>query len=463
MTAAVSHIEEGLGIGRIRASLVLVAGFLAVITALVVAGRTNAWIPALLAGPAVIFVLLSFRWPMLPLFAFVMLVPIEEAVVIEGFGTLSRYMEILFIVAYGLPRLGRLTLSAVPLAAWGYLAWAALSLSWAVDPAATLLDLPVLALLFTMAALVASVVTERPSIVRPLLTAYTISAAVTAVIGLVEFVQGTLVAEDRVAAIQGQDPAHYAALLLPALVFSAYELVHGRQIFLFAPIAFLCTAGIIVSGTRGAWVAAIVVAAFYVFPRLDLLRRIVAIAIISGLLALTVQLPGVGALIADRTSTAISSGGAGRTDIWTVGLVIYESAPVTGVGFADFSAAYTPERIRETDVEIIAPWRPAFRDPHNLIIGTLGELGTVGLIVLAAFLLPHLLRRGWGPDAAVVQAAFAAMIVMAMFLDLLNRKEIWLLIGISWGLAWLARRPVETGLGLEPASVPVSLSPATGT
>jgi len=94
------------------------------------------------------------------------------------------------------------------------------------------------------AALVASVVTERPSIVRPLLTAYTISAAVTAVIGLVEFVQGTLVAEDRVAAIQGQDPAHYAALLLPALVFSAYELVHGRQIFLFAPIAFLCTAGI---------------------------------------------------------------------------------------------------------------------------------------------------------------------------------------------------------------------------
>jgi O-antigen ligase len=136
---------------------------------------------------------------------------------------------------------------------------------------------------------------------------------------------------------------------------------------------------------------------------------------------------------------------------------------VTGVGFADFSAAYTPERIRETDVEIIAPWRPAFRDPHNLIIGTLGELGTVGLIVLAAFLLPHLLRRGWGPDAAVVQAAFAAMIVMAMFLDLLNRKEIWLLIGISWGLAWLARRPVETGLGLEPASVPVSLSPATGT
>jgi len=174
MTAAVSHIEEGLGIGRIRASLVLIVGFVAVIAALVVAGRTNAWIPALLAGPAVIFVLLSFRWPMLPLFAFVMLVPIEEAVVIEGFGTLSRYMEILFIVAYGLPRLGRLTLSAVPLAAWGYLAWAALSLSWAVDPAATLLDLPVLALLFTMAALVASVVTERPSIVPPVLTAYTI-------------------------------------------------------------------------------------------------------------------------------------------------------------------------------------------------------------------------------------------------------------------------------------------------
>ena len=35
--------------------------------------------------------------------------------------------------------------------------------------------------------------------------------------------------------------------------------------------------------------------------------------------------------------------------------------------------------------------------PHNVVIGTTGELGIIGLIVLALFLLPLILRRGWGP------------------------------------------------------------------
>ena len=150
-------------------------------------------------------------------------------------------------------------------------------------------------------------------------------------------------------------------------------------------------------------------------------------------------------------------GGAGRTDIWTVGLLIYESAPLTGVGYSDFPDPSTPERVRSSSVETIAPWRPAFRDPHNLAIGTLGELGTVGLIVLICFLAPLLIRPGWGPNGTSSRASLASLVVMAMFLDLFLRKEVWLFTGIACGLAWLARHAKERGL--EPPRPPTTDGP----
>ncbi len=129
---------------------------------------------------------------------------------------------------------------------------------------------------------------------------------------------------------------------------------------------------------------------------------------------------------------------------WSVALTIYETAPVLGVGFQNFSVAYTPERVRETDV---GGYDSANKAPHNIVIGTMVELGPFGLLLLAAFLGPLVLKRGWGPEGAVVQAALAALVINALFLDLLNRKQFWLIVGIACGLAYLSReewlRPVR--------------------
>ena len=106
-------------------------------------------------------------------------------------------------------------------------------------------------------------------------------------------------------------------------------------------------------------------------------------------------LPGVADFVSERAETAISSGGAGRTDIWAVGLEIVGSAPVSGVG------------LRQLPGRLHAGGRPsggdhtsdtgAGRAPHNIVLSTLAELGPVGLVLLALFLGPLLLRRGWGP------------------------------------------------------------------
>ena len=66
----------------------------------------------------------SFRWPLVALALFAALVPIEEVGLLEGIGTISRIAGLMFAVTYGIPRLGRLSLGAMPWAGWVYVLWA---------------------------------------------------------------------------------------------------------------------------------------------------------------------------------------------------------------------------------------------------------------------------------------------------------------------------------------------------
>ena len=441
-----------------RVVLAALAALGAVSLIVAVATRTDRQFTALAAAAGLLIVLLSIRWPLLPLFGYVVLIPVEEAVVIGDLGTLSRYAAILFVITYGIPRLGRLTIRAMPLAGWGYVAWAIFSATWAIDLNAASTEIPVLVLLFIVAIVIAAVVVERPTIVRPLLWAYSLSAAATACLGVIAYLQGggPLGPEDRVAAIQNQNPAYYAAILLPALIFALYELVNGRRLFTSFGVMLVCTAAIVASGTRGAWLGAAVVFVLFLLPRLDPARRAAAAGIVLALLVITIQLPGLSTLVQERTDIALSSGGSGRTDIWSVGLSIYESAPITGVGLGNFPVAFTPERVRDVAVVITDPKTLTNRAPHNIVISTLGELGLIGLLLLGMFLGPLVLRRGWGPEAAAVQAALASLLVLALFLDILNRKQLWLLIAIACGLSYIARRQ-----RLQAASPTPDARPAT--
>ena len=190
--------------------------------------------------------------------------------------------------------------------------------------------------LFVIAVLVADVIIHDPSLVRPLLWTYSASASLTAALGILAFVDGYRVAGDRVAALPGQDPAHFAALLLPAFIFCTFELLHGRRPYLSLPMALLTLGGIVLSGTRSAWLSLLVVLAVFVFPALELRRKIAAVVLLPVVFGAVLLIPGLSDMVVDRVATAGESGGAGRTDIWAVGLVIFETSPVIGVGYGNF-------------------------------------------------------------------------------------------------------------------------------
>jgi O-antigen ligase len=435
MSAYVARVGQALRVGPGTAWLIAAGGIVGVAGAVALATQRD--VLPILVGLSVLGVgcLLGLRWPILPLALFAALIPIEEIVLIEGFGTISRFAGILFAVTYALPRLGHLKLGAIPPAAWAYLAWAVVSVGWALDAGTAWGQIMTLLQLFAIAFLVADFVVHRPATVRSVLWVYSLSAAATALIGIQTFVS----AGTRAAVFQNQNPEHFAAALTPALLFGLHEALNGNRRILGSAIALVTAIAVVASGTRGAWLAVVVAVLLFMLPQLSPKRRIAMAGLALALAAVAYQIPGVAELIVERAGTAVSTGGAGRTDIWSVAGTIYLSSPVLGVGYANFPVAYTPEMVRASDV---VSWTVLEgRGAHNLAILTIVELGPIGLLVLAAFLGPLVLRRGWGPEALTVQAALAALLVQALFVDMFsNRKPVWLVIGFAAGLAYLARR-----------------------
>jgi exopolysaccharide production protein ExoQ len=433
VTESVTRVGRALQLSPAVAWLTVLGSLCGIAGVVAFSTRLNILSVAVLLAIFAIATAATFRWPLLGLAAFAGLIPIEEILLIEGIGTLSRFAGILFAVTYGLPRIGRLRFGGMPTGGWAFLAWAIVSVGWAIDAAAAWNQLLTLIQLFLITVLVADFVGHRPAIVRPLLWVYCISAAGTALIGILSYL-GT---DARSAALQGQNPAQFAAVLLPALLFGVYELLNGNRRIAGGAVALLTTIGVIISGTRGAWLAVVVAIPLFVLPELSARRRMAAIVVAVAMGVVVLQLPGVAELTAERLDSALTTGGAGRTDIWSVAATIFSSHPVLGVGYANFPVAYTPEIVRASGVGF---YTHAAAAPHNLVVGTLVELGPVGLLLVALFLGPLVLRRGWGPDAATIQAILASLLVLSLFLDMLgNHKELWFAIGLSAGLAYRSR------------------------
>ena len=385
-----ARIEGAFGLSPTAARLLTIAGLTGVV--LVAALSTYLQVVQIVVVLALggLATIVGLRWPLLPLLAFAALIPVEQVVVIEGFGTISRLAGLLFAVCYGVPRLGNLALGAMPHAAWAYLAWAVLSLGWAIDPGTAVQHLSTLVQLFVIAVLIADFVVRHPTILRPVLWVYSLSAAITALIGILSYL-GQGVATTRAVALQDQDPAQFAAALLPAVFFGLYEFLHGDKRIAGAAVFALATAGVVVSGTRGSWVAGAIVVVFLVLPRLTARGRAATVAMILGLLVLAYQIPGVADMFEARTGSALATG-RGRPDGHLVGgwndLWIQ---PCPRCGLRKLSGRLHRRRGSGVRCQTTASRRRALRTTWRS--GPLSKLGPLGLLLLVAFLGPLVVRR----------------------------------------------------------------------
>ena len=214
------------------------------------------------------------------------------------------------------------------------------------------------------------------------------------------------------------------------------------------------------TGSRGAVIGIAVGVAAMTVSGIGHRRGRLLVAAVGLLMAAAALLtPGIAGPILQRFSTAAADSGSGRLDIWAVGATIFGQHPLLGVGYAAFPAAFTPEMVRLSAVPGLAYDSPlSTRGPHSILVGTAAELGIIGIVCLGLFLWRVLSARSSLGLWSFVRAALVATLAQAMLLDILGRKQLWLLLGIALGIAAAARNP---DAGAVAASVPPHTSPTS--
>ena len=147
-----------------------------------------------------------------------------------------------------------------------------------------------------------------------------------------------------------------------------------------------------------------------------------------GLLLVFVSLPLVFFMqqfLIERWQGSVSSGGAGRVDIWWVGLKALGSYWITGVGLNNFPVAYTKF------VDYGPGFHGFYREAHNLYLNTSVEFGVAGIALLFWGLKRHylLIRSSHGTDGQgkmMLIALFWAISAASFFGTYFWDKAYWL-------------------------------------
>jgi hypothetical protein len=137
--------------------------------------------------------------------------------------------------------------------------------------------------------------------------------------------------------------------------------------------------------------------------------------------------------LAKPSGLRLISGGGDRYDYWRVAVLEFRSEPIRGVGAGNFEWDYYLHR--RTDETVT--------QPHSLELQTLGELGTVGFLLLAAFVVAVAigLRRSTRAARAGPEACAVAIAAGGAFLA-------WL---VQTSIDWLHLIPGVTAIALVAA------------
>ncbi|TAK05309.1 hypothetical protein EPO33_05085 [Patescibacteria group bacterium] len=194
-------------------------------------------------------------------------------------------------------------------------------------------------------------------------------------------------------------PNVLGGFLAAALVVALADWRQGRAGIVVSGAVPLIAAGLLASFSRSAWIAAAAGAFVLVaYLRLDhrLWLRLVAVGVVGILFAILVQPYLVARVTADGRLEERSINERKLALIQARG--IFLAAPLTGVG------------IGQTVPALIRAGEPLLEPPHLVPAVVITELGPVGLLLAAAFLLTLFPRgRRVSPEAAALAACAAVL------------------------------------------------------
>ena len=370
------------------------------------------------------------------LWIFVFAIPWENALVIPGFGTISRLIGLLAFPMGVLAILdsGRLRPVSLPLILMGlFVAWGGLSYWWTVDPESTstsviswIQNLAMIWLIWELA--------SRRERQLGLMQAYVLGTFVSAGDTVYSYLRGHTASWERYSGA-GLDPNELGLLLALSLPLSFYLSLnekHSRMVWIYRLQQVMALLAIGLTSSRGALVATVVAFVYLAlaFWKLTLQAK-------SAFLLL-VPVGGICALAFLPETTWKRWGGLGselqqgswgsRKPIWSAGWEMFRENPVGGVGAGGFGTVAG----RVLGQEVVA---------HNTFLSILAEEGIVGfglfLLFFLSLLLPVMRLRHLERDLWLVVLATWATGVFTLTWE--TRKPTWFLFGLlaAWSAAMI--------------------------
>ncbi|HWY89569.1 MAG TPA: O-antigen ligase family protein [Solirubrobacteraceae bacterium] len=139
------------------------------------------------------------------------------------------------------------------------------------------------------------------------------------------------------------------------------------------------------------------------------------------------------------------SGEGNRYDYWRIAWRIWRAHPLLGVGAGNYSRFYYQQRATTEDIE----------QPHSIELQTLSELGIVGALLLASFVV----GIAWGALRMRIPAARSPL-ARALMVGALGAMSTWL---VQTSVDWMHLLPGLTAVALVGAAVLVRPQPTAGT
>ena len=375
------------------------------------------------------------------LWLLIFVIPWENAILIPGFGTLSRAVG---IPAFGMALLAILesgtlrTLSMQHLIVLFFTVWAGFTYFWSFAPSATVTAIFTFVQIFTMLWLIWEFAQTSGQQLL-LLRAYMVGAMISSAATLENFFTTTSVYGSRYTGLNFNpgDLAFIEALSIPISIYLAVRERKKILVWLDGSATVLAFCAIILTAARGALVACVPAALMFpfLFPKTKLRRNLA--------LLIFVALAGIGSWLFMPASSwsrlsaigsEVSSGTLNeRTLIWQIGWQVFGQAPLQGVG----AAAYAPtvehalglaSDSGSNDSGVVVARLVA----HNTFFSVLVEEGVIGFALFLALLL--------------------ALVLSAWKLPQIDRV-FWLFLLLTWAigacdLTWETRKPTWVIFGL---------------
>jgi O-antigen ligase len=334
--------------------------------------------------------------------------------------------------------------------------WVAVSHVWATDLDLATESLTRFVLNFVLFPIVLAFVVEARHVVA-LFSVFVAASVGSVVYGLLADPSAGAPTEGRLSG-SGINPNELGAVLVVAVVFGiGLGLVRAWHPALravaFAAAAFSAV-GLLLTLSRGALfglAVAMLVAPFVI----GVGRRREAVAVVVVAVVCAVGWVGIVASDADRKrfTNPSAEGGSGRTDLWTVGWRMVEDHPIRGVGAGNFPARSVDYLLRpgRTDHDAYIVDTP--KEPHNIYLAVLSELGIVGLLLFTAIIVTALAaalqaarsfeRRGRPVLGLLSRTLFIGLVgylAALFFSSQLFEKQFWLLLATGPALLAIALR-----------------------